>query len=350
MISAYSPWLSAHGKLWYDEKWYRFAWIAWPQALAAVMALWFWAMPSPGRNAQWGRPLDTATRANQLSALRDTAKSSRPAMDTLERDASGGEMNAQFFLATLYDPAFKLSSIVQPDFDKAAEWYNKAAAQGHQVALSNLALAYSGGVFTRVDYTRACYYALKLNADAPGNGLNVKGDCYARGLGGTKVDQAQAASAYQAASAKGSARPAPPPIAAVPSPPATPIPLAPSPPPARPPVTSTELKWGAIGYTADGSWATIWKMASQAEAEADVAKRCAGMGRGGCKVVSFSGQECVALATFVGSYARRRWLLSYIGAGTTYPEAQSAALGRCNADERSRSHCQPRTAACADGR
>ena len=36
--------------------------------------------------------------------------------------------------------------------------------------------------------------------------------------------------------------------------------------------------------------------------------------------------------------------------GMTYPEAQSAALGRCKADERSRGHCQSPFAACADGR
>jgi hypothetical protein len=40
MIPVYSSWLAAHGKLWYDDKWY------WPQALAAALVLLFWAMPS----------------------------------------------------------------------------------------------------------------------------------------------------------------------------------------------------------------------------------------------------------------------------------------------------------------
>jgi hypothetical protein len=315
--------------------------------------MWFWAMPSSHRTAQWAKPIDPGARYQQLFALRDSAKSNRQAMDTLERDARGGEMNAQFFLATLYDPDLKLSTIVQPDFDKAANWYSQAAGQGHQLALNNLALSYAQGTFTRVDYTRACYYALKLDANAPGNGLNVKGDCYARGLGGTKIDPAQAASAYQAASAKGSVRPPPSPAPLAPSPPtsipSTPIP-SPNPPVPSQPDTSAELKWGAIGFTADGSYSTIWKMPSQAEAEVTVAKHCAEFGRGGCKVVSFSGQECVALATFIGSYARRRWQLSFTAGGMTYPEAQGAALGRCNADERSRGRCQSRTAACADGR
>jgi hypothetical protein len=116
------------------------------------------------------------------------------------------------------------------------------------------------------------------------------------------------------------------------------------------PGASTELLWGAIGFTADGSYSSTWKMPSRPEAEAKVAKGCAQFGRGGCQVVSFSGQECVALATFIGPYRRRRWSLSFTAGGTTYPEAQNAAMARCNADERSQGRCQPRTAACADGR
>jgi Domain of unknown function (DUF4189) len=125
--------------------------------------------------------------------------------------------------------------------------------------------------------------------------------------------------------------------------------LAPTP-PRQQPSSSGDLQWGAIGFTADGSYSSAWKMASQPEAEARVAKKCAEFGRGGCQVVSFSGQECVALATFIGSYRRRRWNLSFTAGGETYPEAQNAAMSRCNSDERTGGRCQPRTAACADGR
>ena len=115
-------------------------------------------------------------------------------------------------------------------------------------------------------------------------------------------------------------------------------------------IPSNETSWGAIGFTADGSYSSIWKMNSQAEAEAAVAKKCAEYGRGACRVVSFSGQECVALATFIGPYKRRRWALSFTAGGTTYPEAQRAAINSCNSDERSQGRCQPRMTACADGR
>jgi hypothetical protein len=145
-----------------------------------------------------------------------------------------------------------------------------------------------------------------------------------------------------------------PPFRPTPAPAPSPAPAGPSfvptPPPSAPPSASNEVVWGAIGFTADGSYSSTWKMPSQAEAEAKVAKGCAQFGRGGCQVVSFSGQECVALATFIGPYRRRRWSLSFTAGGMTYPEAQNAAIARCNADERSQGRCQPRTAACADGR
>jgi hypothetical protein len=114
------------------------------------------------------------------------------------------------------------------------------------------------------------------------------------------------------------------------------------------PGSSPDDGWGAIGFTADGSYSTIWKAPSKAEAE--VAKKCSAFGRGGCQVVSFSGKECGALATFIGNYKRRRWDLSFTEGGETYPEAQNAALDRCNSDERSQGRCTSRIVACADGR
>jgi Domain of unknown function (DUF4189) len=367
MISAYSPWVAAHGKLWYDDKWYRIGWVVWPQALAAVLVLWFWLTPSTdNRTAQWAVPLDYNVRNQQLRALLEAAKSDKKAMDTLERDARGGEMDAQYVVGTLYDPDLKLSTVVQPNFDKAMEWYGKAAAQGQQSALSNLVLSYSQGILTRVDYTRACYYALKLDANANGNALNVKGDCYARGLGGTGVNPGQADAAYKAAAVKGATRTTPLPSQPAPTapsytpqafvPPApSPLPVNPTPPPLIPnptlpdqPERTSDTAWGALAFTLDGSYSTAWKVASQFEAEAKVAKQCAEFGRGGCKVISFSGQECAALATYIGG--RRRSVGSYTAGGTTFPEAQQAAMNRCNADDRSRGRCQFRTAVCADGR
>jgi hypothetical protein len=123
-----------------------------------------------------------------------------------------------------------------------------------------------------------------------------------------------------------------------------------SPPSLSSPSSPSDQAWGAIAFTADGSYSSTWKMPSQPEAEAKVLRECARFGRGGCEVVTFSGQECVALSTFIGNYRRRRWNLSFTAGGNTYPDAQNAAMYRCNSDERTQGHCQPRTAACADGR
>ena len=108
--------------------------------------------------------------------------------------------------------------------------------------------------------------------------------------------------------------------------------------------------WGAIAFTADGSFATSCKKESKAEAEADVAVRCAKFGRGGCETGSFSGELCVGLATYIGSHSGRRWKLSFTGGADTSAGAQQKALDRCNDDRRSRGRCQLRTVACADGR
>jgi hypothetical protein len=108
--------------------------------------------------------------------------------------------------------------------------------------------------------------------------------------------------------------------------------------------------WGAIAFTADGSYATAWKQASKAEAEADVAKRCAKFGRGSCEVIGFAGSLCAALATYLGAHSGKRYKLSYTGGGVTTPEAQKSAMTRCNQDKRTRGKCQLRTVVCGDGR
>jgi hypothetical protein len=117
-----------------------------------------------------------------------------------------------------------------------------------------------------------------------------------------------------------------------------------------PPQHAPTSYWGAIGFTADGSWSAAWKMPSKAEAEASAAVGCAKFGHGECKVVSFSGEFCVGLATFIGTSGRRRWQLSFTEGATTSAEAQKAAVGRCNDDQRTRQRCQLRTVVCADGR
>jgi hypothetical protein len=104
--------------------------------------------------------------------------------------------------------------------------------------------------------------------------------------------------------------------------------------------------WGAIAFTVDGSYSSVWKAPSKAQAEAYVAVKCAEFGRGKCKVVSFQGHLCIGLANFRG----RRYRATYTAGGLTATEAQKAALERCNADKRTRGGCGLRTVFCGDGR
>jgi len=108
--------------------------------------------------------------------------------------------------------------------------------------------------------------------------------------------------------------------------------------------------WGALAFTADGSWATAWSKPSKAEAESNVAVACAKFGRGECEIVSFDGQYCAALATYIGAHSRHRYKLSYSGGGLSVSQAQAAAMERCNNDTRARGRCQLRTTVCGDGR
>ena len=124
------------------------------------------------------------------------------------------------------------------------------------------------------------------------------------------------------------------------------LPDSPNPAPTQPRSSTDAVQWAAIGFTADGSYFSAWRFDSKSEAEARVATNCAAYGRGACEVVTASGRDCIALANYTG----RRWNLSFTAGGSTYPEAQAAAMSRCNSDQRTSGRCQLRTAVCADGR
>jgi hypothetical protein len=131
-----------------------------------------------------------------------------------------------------------------------------------------------------------------------------------------------------------------------PSIPAPSIPAPANPAPGNPTPDTTDELWGAIAFTADGSYTSVWRQPSKAEAQANVATRCARMGRGACEVIAFPGRLCGALANVQNG----RYRASYTGGGLTSPEAQKAAIERCNADRRSGNRCSLRTVVCGDGR
>lgn len=108
--------------------------------------------------------------------------------------------------------------------------------------------------------------------------------------------------------------------------------------------------WGAIAFTADGSYSSVWKSVSKPEAEAHVLKGCAKLGRGACEVISFPGSMCAALAHYDGSHSGKRWRISHTGGAKTSSDAQKAALENCRNSRNVRGQCQLRTVVCGDGR
>ncbi len=46
MTANTGSWLSTHGRLWYDDPWYRTAWIVWPQAIGLL----FFCGAPPGQS------------------------------------------------------------------------------------------------------------------------------------------------------------------------------------------------------------------------------------------------------------------------------------------------------------
>jgi hypothetical protein len=105
--------------------------------------------------------------------------------------------------------------------------------------------------------------------------------------------------------------------------------------------------YGAIAFTPDGSFFSVWEIGSRLEAEEKVREECAGMGRGSCEAVSFRGEICTSIAT--GEIGKKR-KITYAGGGLNPGDAEKQALGRCNGDRRARGTCQLRTTVCGDGR
>src|ERR1700682_2195966 len=58
-----ASWRSAHGKLWYDDRWYRVAWLVWPQALGLRLFVSLWLF-HPARQAfvPWAKPVAETPR------------------------------------------------------------------------------------------------------------------------------------------------------------------------------------------------------------------------------------------------------------------------------------------------
>jgi uncharacterized protein DUF4189 len=115
--------------------------------------------------------------------------------------------------------------------------------------------------------------------------------------------------------------------------------------PAQTPEKTPE--YGAIAFAPDGSFFSVWKIASQAEAEDKARAECNALERGLCEALSFRGEVCAAIAS--GEIGKDR-KITYSGGGLNPGDAERIALARCNADRRAQGSCRLRTSVCGDGR
>jgi tetratricopeptide (TPR) repeat protein len=83
-------WRAAHGKLWYDDPWYRAAWIVWPQAVGLLLFVLLWLF-QPGSQSfiPWAKPVVETPRSSPPPAVKEPAAPARP-VDVMASCKSGG--------------------------------------------------------------------------------------------------------------------------------------------------------------------------------------------------------------------------------------------------------------------
>jgi PQQ-dependent catabolism-associated CXXCW motif protein len=123
-----SSWLQDHGRLWYDDRWYRMAWIIWPQAIAMLVFLLAWAQPG---SIPWGKPAEGVPQkpAEQVDVY---ASACRSAQDINQRVTacssriSSGKLKGDDLADAYYRRGFAYYSLKQPQL--AMSDYNQAIA------------------------------------------------------------------------------------------------------------------------------------------------------------------------------------------------------------------------------
>ena len=72
-------WRAAHGKLWYDDPWYRTAWIVWPQAIGLLLFVTLWLYQPGGPSLlPWAKPVAETPRTPPLAVKEPAKEQSAP--------------------------------------------------------------------------------------------------------------------------------------------------------------------------------------------------------------------------------------------------------------------------------
>ncbi|MDR2047615.1 MAG: hypothetical protein LBP79_06985 [Clostridiales bacterium] len=115
--------------------------------------------------------------------------------------AAENDGEAQFILGVSYENGRG----VPKNYEKAAEWYGKAAANGNAEALNNLGALTQRGVGAPQDYARAFELYARAAKQNNANALYNLGNCYYNGWGAPR-DEKKAAELYARAAELGQAK------------------------------------------------------------------------------------------------------------------------------------------------
>lgn len=135
---AQDGWLAAHGRLWYGDRWYRIAWIVWPQAIGLLIFTWFWLAPNmpATNNIQWGKP---ASAPQQPAPVKETPVQKPAPVDM--SPCTNGDFNAviQNCSRLIASGSLKDEDIATAYWNRGRAYHNNAARQGasYQEALSD---------------------------------------------------------------------------------------------------------------------------------------------------------------------------------------------------------------------
>ncbi|MEO6421959.1 MAG: tetratricopeptide repeat protein [Candidatus Nitrotoga sp.] len=86
----------------------------------------------------------------------------------LKKSAEEGDANSQYELAWMYDTGANYK-VLSKDTRKAAEWYEKAAIQGHAEAQASLGMLYVNGDGVSKDYVKGVDWLQKASAQGNAN-------------------------------------------------------------------------------------------------------------------------------------------------------------------------------------
>ncbi|MCI7046793.1 tetratricopeptide repeat protein [Helicobacter sp.] len=99
--------------------------------------------------------------------------------DEVLAKAKQGDAEAQFLLGLMYDQG----QGVKQDYEKAAEWFSKAANQGYAKAQYNLGAMYENGQAVRQDYKKAFEWYSKAANQGYAKAQYNLGAMYEKGYG-----------------------------------------------------------------------------------------------------------------------------------------------------------------------